>query len=70
MSIIHLACKMTQKLQPVVLSGPSGCGKSTLIKKLTNEFPSKFGFSVSRKLLFYVIYLNMFYIFKIVFNNI
>ncbi|XP_065656016.1 guanylate kinase isoform X6 [Hydra vulgaris] len=39
--------KMTQKLHPVVLSGPSGCGKSTLIKKLTLEFPTKFGFSVS-----------------------
>ena len=34
-------------IRPVVLSGPSGCGKSTLIKKLQNEFPGKFGFSVS-----------------------
>jgi guanylate kinase len=30
-----------------VVVGPSGVGKSTLIKKLTAEFPSKFGFSVS-----------------------
>jgi len=30
-----------------VVTGPSGVGKSTLIKKLTGEFPTKFGFSVS-----------------------
>jgi len=30
-----------------VVTGPSGVGKSTLIKKLTAEFPDKFGFSVS-----------------------
>ncbi|XP_047138138.1 guanylate kinase isoform X3 [Hydra vulgaris] len=46
-SLVRYARKMTQKLHPVVLSGPSGCGKSTLIKKLTTEFPTKFGFSVS-----------------------
>ena len=33
----------------IVLSGPSGCGKSTIIKKLMNDYPEKFGFSVSRK---------------------
>ncbi|XP_040569463.1 guanylate kinase isoform X1 [Lepeophtheirus salmonis] len=31
----------------LVLCGPSGSGKSTLIKKLTAEFPTAFGFSVS-----------------------
>lgn len=33
--------------RPVVISGPSGTGKSTLLKKLFQEFPNKFGFSVS-----------------------
>lgn len=35
--------------RPIVLSGPSGVGKSTLLKKLFEEFPDDFGFSVSRK---------------------
>lgn len=33
--------------RPLVLCGPSGSGKSTLIKKLFEEFPETFGFSVS-----------------------
>lgn len=33
--------------KPVVISGPSGTGKSTLLKKLFEDFPDKFGFSVS-----------------------
>lgn len=33
--------------RPLVLFGPSGSGKSTLLKKLLEEFPNKFGFSVS-----------------------
>lgn len=33
--------------RPVVFCGPSGTGKSTLINLLFNEFPDKFGFSVS-----------------------
>ncbi|WFD34604.1 guanylate kinase [Malassezia cuniculi] len=33
--------------RPVVLCGPSGVGKSTLIKRLFEEFPNAFGFSVS-----------------------
>ncbi|XP_076235482.1 guanylate kinase isoform X3 [Calliopsis andreniformis] len=33
--------------RPLVLCGPSGSGKSTFIKKLFEEFPDKFGFSVS-----------------------
>ncbi|KAI7855900.1 guanylate kinase [Circinella umbellata] len=30
-----------------VISGPSGSGKSTLLKRLFNEYPDTFGFSVS-----------------------
>lgn len=37
-------------LRPLVLCGPSGVGKSTLIKRLFDEFPNQFGFSVSRTL--------------------
>lgn len=33
--------------QPVVLCGPSGVGKSSLIRKLIENFPDTFGFSVS-----------------------
>ncbi|XP_076165781.1 guanylate kinase isoform X2 [Ptiloglossa arizonensis] len=33
--------------RPLVFCGPSGSGKSTLIKQLFEEFPEKFGFSVS-----------------------
>ncbi len=34
-------------VRPLVLCGPSGSGKSTIMKKLTDEFPTSFGFSVS-----------------------
>lgn len=34
-------------LRPIVMSGPSGVGKSTILKKLFNDFPGRFGFSVS-----------------------
>ncbi|CCD26359.1 guanylate kinase NDAI_0H01850 [Naumovozyma dairenensis CBS 421] len=33
--------------RPIVISGPSGAGKSTLLKKLFQEYPDTFGFSVS-----------------------
>ncbi|XP_063982095.1 guanylate kinase isoform X2 [Diachasmimorpha longicaudata] len=33
--------------RPLVLCGPSGSGKSTLIKRMFEEFPDKFGFSIS-----------------------
>ncbi|KAL1957901.1 hypothetical protein VTO42DRAFT_5466 [Malbranchea cinnamomea] len=39
--------KAIQKFRPVVISGPSGTGKSTLLKRLFQEFPDTFGFSVS-----------------------
>jgi len=32
---------------PVVICGPSGVGKGTLIKKLMDQYPDEFGFSVS-----------------------
>lgn len=42
------ACNMLHKgPRALVLCGPSGSGKSTLIKKLFEEFPDTFGFSVS-----------------------
>lgn len=34
--------------RPVVISGPSGAGKSTLLKRLFENHPNTFGFSVSR----------------------
>ena len=33
----------------LVFSGPSGAGKSTLLNRLFSDFPTTFGFSVSRK---------------------
>jgi guanylate kinase len=33
--------------RPVCFCGPSGAGKSTLLKRLMNEFPTAFAFSVS-----------------------
>ncbi|KZT56876.1 guanylate kinase [Calocera cornea HHB12733] len=38
---------LTEFARPLVMSGPSGTGKSTLLKRLFDEFPDKFGFSVS-----------------------
>lgn len=38
----------TDSKPPVVVSGPSGAGKSTILKRLFNEHPDRFGFSVSR----------------------
>jgi len=39
--------KMASPPKPLVICGPSGVGKSTIIKRLTDEFPGLFGFSVS-----------------------
>lgn len=36
-----------QNPRPLILCGPSGSGKSTLVKKMMEEFPNKFGFSIS-----------------------
>ncbi|XP_050314046.1 guanylate kinase-like [Anthonomus grandis grandis] len=33
--------------RPIVFCGPSGSGKSTLVTKMMQDFPDKFGFSVS-----------------------
>ncbi|EMC97482.1 hypothetical protein BAUCODRAFT_33198 [Baudoinia panamericana UAMH 10762] len=35
------------KPRPIVVSGPSGSGKSTLLKRLFEQYPGRFGFSVS-----------------------
>lgn len=32
---------------PIVISGPSGAGKSTILKRLFDDYPDKFGFSIS-----------------------
>lgn len=37
----------SSSLRPIVISGPSGSGKSTLLKKLFDEFPGCFSFSIS-----------------------
>ncbi|KAL3469991.1 guanylate kinase [Aspergillus californicus] len=42
-----MATSAVQKFRPVVVSGPSGTGKSTLLKRLFNEIPDTFGFSIS-----------------------
>ncbi|KAG9103550.1 hypothetical protein FRC06_010035 [Ceratobasidium sp. 370] len=44
--------QITPTTRPIVLCGPSGAGKSTLIKKLQDEFPGQYNFSVSRKFFF------------------
>ncbi|RZC39928.1 guanylate kinase [Asbolus verrucosus] len=36
-----------QNPRPLVLCGPSGSGKSTLLKKMMEDFPNRFGFSIS-----------------------
>lgn len=33
--------------RPLIFCGPSGSGKSTLVKRLMNDFPNRFGFTVS-----------------------
>ncbi|XP_049312500.1 guanylate kinase [Bactrocera dorsalis] len=48
----EIALKMYTQLankgpRPLVLCGPSGSGKSTLLKRLFEEYPNTFGFSVS-----------------------
>ncbi|KAF1835121.1 guanylate kinase [Decorospora gaudefroyi] len=35
------------KHTPIVISGPSGAGKSTILKRLFDEYPDRFGFSIS-----------------------
>lgn len=47
---LNMAPTNTPSARPVVLCGPSGAGKSTLIKKLQDEFPGQYNFSVSREL--------------------
>merc|ERR1712054_655231 len=41
------APRMEGKPRPVVVSGPSGAGKSTPLKRLFDQYPDRFGFSVS-----------------------
>ena len=52
----------------LVVSGPSGTGKSTLLKKLMEEYPDKFGFSVSRKKRIIEVKHCCFYTYKFKFN--
>lgn len=37
----------TPSPRAIVISGPSGAGKSTILKRLFEEYPDRFGFSVS-----------------------
>jgi guanylate kinase len=37
----------TTSTRAIVISGPSGAGKSTILKRLFEEYPDRFGFSVS-----------------------
>ncbi|KAL5120175.1 guanylate kinase [Pleosporales sp. CAS-2024a] len=36
-----------EKKRAIVISGPSGAGKSTVLKRLFDEYPDTFGFSIS-----------------------
>jgi guanylate kinase len=36
-----------QANRAIVVSGPSGAGKSTILKRLFEEYPDRFGFSIS-----------------------
>mmetsp|Transcript_41363 Transcript_41363/g.66296 ORF Transcript_41363/g.66296 Transcript_41363/m.66296 type:complete len:260 (-) Transcript_41363:251-1030(-) len=47
--VVHRASTQKQQraLRPIVMCGPSGVGKGTLIQKLMDDFPGRFGFSVS-----------------------
>ncbi|KAL9940683.1 hypothetical protein V8E36_000171 [Tilletia maclaganii] len=42
-----MASSSSSDLRPIVLCGPSGVGKSTLLKRLFNQYPEEYGFSVS-----------------------
>lgn len=37
----------TNSTRAIVISGPSGAGKSTILKRLFEDYPDRFGFSVS-----------------------
>lgn len=36
-----------ERNRAVVISGPSGAGKSTILKRLFEQYPDRFGFSIS-----------------------
>ncbi|KAJ5129216.1 uncharacterized protein N7515_005255 [Penicillium bovifimosum] len=44
---IHSFTMAPAAFRPIVISGPSGTGKSTLLKRLFEEYPDTFGFSIS-----------------------
>ena len=46
-STVTFARRSLAMVRPLVLCGPSGSGKATIMKRLTDEFPTSFGFSVS-----------------------
>merc|ERR1711977_108386 len=43
--VVTFCCNMN--LLPIIVAGPSGVGKSTLLRRLLQEHPDRFGFSVS-----------------------
>ncbi|KAF2636063.1 guanylate kinase [Massarina eburnea CBS 473.64] len=44
---IHVNTAAIKAHTPIVISGPSGAGKSTILKRLFDEYPDRFGFSIS-----------------------
>ncbi len=59
--ITDMASKKYPLPRPLVIAGPSGSGKSTLLRKLLQDSPDEFGFSVSREYMDIYMYMYMYH---------